>query len=78
MITLVEGNNLLDVQMVRLTVQTTLSGQVTDNLGPISGVKVTIGNLVTYTNSTGEYNLTLSPGTYVATFEKQGYQTAVY
>lgn len=57
-----------------------LYGVVTDaQTGyPISGVKVTIDGLTTYTNASGNYGFTgLSPGSYTITFEKDGYETLV-
>ena len=56
-----------------------LSGVVSDaETGyPISGVKVTLDGLVVYTSSAGEFLLEgLEPGTYIITFEKEGYETA--
>lgn len=57
----------------------TLYGVVTDaETGyPLSGVKVTIDGLTTYTDASGNYGFTgLTPGSYAITFEKEGYETA--
>lgn len=80
-ITLVEGNNELNVQMAPiLPPVANLYGVVTDaETGyPLSGVKVTIDGLTTYTDASGNYGFTgLTPGSYTITFEKEGYETAV-
>lgn len=57
-----------------------LYGVVTDTEtgSPIQGVKVTLGNLVVYTDSSGNYGYEgLAPGDYTITFEKNGYETVV-
>jgi uncharacterized membrane protein len=80
-ISLQEGDNVLNVQMIPTgSPQAALIGQVTDaDTGqPISQVKVTLGTLVTYTNSSGQYSFEgLNPGNYSVSFEKTGYQTVV-
>lgn len=80
-ITLVEGDNVLDVPLPPIPPPTAnLHGVVYDaETGyPIEGVKVTIDGLVTYTNASGAYAFEgLTPGTYTITFEKDGYETEV-
>lgn len=80
-IILVEGNNELNVGLVPIPPPVAnLYGKVTDaQTGyPLSGVKVTINSLVTYTDAGGNYGFTgLSPGSYTITFEKDGYETLV-
>ncbi|MBA7702089.1 hypothetical protein ES703_110843 [subsurface metagenome] len=78
MITLVEGNNELNVGMTPIAPPIAyLYGVVTDaGTGyPIGGVKVTINGLITYTNSSGEYAFEVQPGSYTVTLEKEGYVT---
>jgi len=81
-ITIHEGDNPLNIQMVPIVVppgEATLHGVVTDAVtgDPIAGVKVTIDGTTAYTNAGGEYGFTgLPPGSYVVTFEKEGYETA--
>lgn len=55
----------------------TLTGVVTDSTGiPLSGVKVTIAGVSTYTDASGRYGFTgLTPGSYAVVFEKAGYNT---
>lgn len=78
-ITLVEGNNQLNVGMTPIPPPVaSLYGIVTDaETGyPIEGVKVTIDGLTTYTNASGAYAFEgLTPGGYTITFEKEGYET---
>lgn len=77
------GANVLNVTMTVIVTQSTLSGVVGDVAGyPISGVTVAIssqaGGVITQTqtNSLGEYAFgSLTPGTYIITFTKQGYNT---
>lgn len=79
-ITLQEGDNELNVQMPPVVVLANLYGVVTEaETGyPLSGVKVTIDSLVTYTDTSGNYGFTgLTPGSYTVTFEKEGYETEV-
>lgn len=80
-ITLVEGDNVLNVPLTPIPPPVAnLYGVVTDaQTGyPISGVKVTIDGLTTYTDASGNYGFTgLSPGSYTITFEKDGYETLV-
>ena len=71
-----EGNNTLNIQMVKITGN--LSGVVSDeNTGlVISGVKVTVAGLVAYSDSNGYYEVDgITPGNYTVTFEVSGYQT---
>ena len=76
---LVEGNNELNVRMTPiLPPVANLYGVVTDaeTGSPLSGVKVTIDGLTTYTDASGNYGFTgLTPGSYTITFEKEGYET---
>lgn len=80
-ITLQEGNNVLDVPLSPIPPPVAnLYGMVTDaeTGSPLSGVKVTIDGLVTYTDASGNYGFTgLTPGNYTVTFEKEGYETEV-
>ena len=80
-ITLVEGDNVLNVPLTPLPPPVAnLYGVVTDaETGyPLSGVKVTIDGLVTYTNASGAYGFEgLALGSYTITFEKEGYETEV-
>jgi len=79
MANLVEGNNVLDVQLIPIAPPVAnLYGVVSDaETGyPLSGVKVSIDGLTTYTDASGNYGFTgLAPGAYTITFEKDGYQT---
>ena len=78
-ITLYEGTNELNVPLTPIPPPVAnLYGKVTDaeTGSPLSGVKVTIDGFVTYTDAGGNYGFTgLSPGSYVITFEKNGYYT---
>lgn len=79
-IVLVEGDNILNVPLSPIPPVANLYGVVTDaETGyPLSGVKVTIDGLVTYTDAGGNYSFSpLTPGSYVVTFEKIGYETVV-
>ena len=80
-IILYEGNNELNVQLTPIPVPVAnLYGVVTDaETGtPLAGVKVTIDDLTTYTDSAGQYAFEgLTPGGYTITFEKEGYETVV-
>lgn len=80
-VTLVEGNNELNVSLPPIAAPVAnLYGVVRDaETGyPLSGVKVTIDSLVTYTDANGAYAFVgLSPGSYTITFEKDGYETEV-
>ncbi len=81
-IVLVEGNNELNVQLIPIPPPVAnLYGVVTDaQTGyALSGVKVTIDGLTTYTGDDGNYGFTgLPPGSYTVIFEKAGYETAVF
>ena len=60
--------------------QATLYGRVTDAVTgvPVSGVKVSIDGLVTYTDASGNYGfIGLTPGSYSIEFSKDGYETVV-
>ncbi|MBA7483250.1 hypothetical protein ES707_18761 [subsurface metagenome] len=80
-ITLVEGNNVLNASLTPIPPPVAnLYGVVTDaSTGyPLSGVKVTIDGLVTYTDASGNYGFEgLAPGSYEVRFEKDGYETEV-
>ena len=80
-IVLAEGNNVLNVQLVPIAPPVAnLYGVVRDaQTGyALQGVKVTIAGLTTYTNANGEYGFSgLTPGSYIITFSKDGYQTLV-
>ena len=80
-IVLSEGENVLDVQLTPIPPPVaTLYGVVTDaQTGyPLSGVKVTINGLTTYTDAGGNYGFTgLTPGAYTIQFSKDGYETVV-
>ncbi len=77
-IALVEGDNVLNVQMPRILAN--LYGVVTDAQtgAPIAGVKVTIDGTSTYTDASGNYGFQgLTPGSYTIAFEKEGYETVI-
>ena len=79
-IVLQEGTNVLNVGLTPIPPVASLYGVVTDaETGfALSGVKVTIDGLVTYTDVNGTYAFEgLTPGTYTITFEKEGYETLV-
>ena len=82
-IVLVEGNNVLNVALTPIYVPPPLAnlyGVVTDaQTGyALQNVKVTIAGLTAYTDANGGYGFTgLTPGSYVVTFEKSGYETIV-
>jgi protocatechuate 3,4-dioxygenase beta subunit len=74
-----EGTNTLSVTMVAIPPPTgTLTGKVTDSAtgAAISGVTVSLAGTNTTTDSSGNYGFTgITPGTYVITFTKAGYNT---
>lgn len=78
-INLVAGDNQLNVVLTPSIVPTaTLFGTVTDESTgyPLNGVAVTVSGLVRYTDAYGNYRFEgLAPGSYVVTFEKEGYET---
>ena len=80
-IVLYEGANELNVGLIPIPPPVAnLYGVVVDaeTGSPIPAVKVTIDGLVTYTDSLGQYAFSgLTPGSYVVTFEKDGYETLV-
>ena len=79
-IVLAEGNNMLNVGLVPVPAVANLYGVVTDaETGfVLSGVKVTIDGLVTYTDLNGTYAFEgLTPGSYSVEFSKDGYETLV-
>ena len=79
-IVLAEGNNMLNVGLVPVPAVANLYGVVTDaETGfVLSGVKVTIDGLVTYTDLNGTYAFeALTPGSYSVEFSKDGYETLV-
>lgn len=83
-IVLVEGDNVLDIQLTPVSPPVAnLNGVVTDaNTGlPIQGVLITmvfpveVNGLSTTTDTNGFYSFTgLAPGTYTIVFEKDGYE----
>ena len=77
-ITLYEGNNELNVSLTPIPPPVAnLYGKVTDaSTGyALQGVKVKIAGLTAYTNANGNYGFTgLTPGSYIITFEKSGYE----
>lgn len=79
MIVLVEGNNELNISLTPIgPAVASLHGIVSDDdTGyTLSGVKVTIDGLVTYTDAYGNYGFEgLSPGSYTVEFSKDGYET---
>ncbi|MBA7700348.1 hypothetical protein ES703_109059 [subsurface metagenome] len=81
-VVLYEGDNVLDIQLTPLPPPVAnLYGVVTDiETGyPISGAKVTIDGLVTYTDAGGNYGFTgLTPGSYQGKVEKEGYETVTF
>ena len=79
MVTIVAGNNELNVQMTLIT--GTLFGVVTDAStgAPIQGVAVSLNGASTSTNSSGAYAFAgIVPGSYTIIFSKSGYQTITY
>ena len=80
-VTLVEGNNELNIAMTPIPPPVAnLYGVVTDaeTGAPISGVLVTLDGLTAYTGANGVYLFEgLTPGSYTITFEKAGYETLV-
>ena len=78
-IILAEGDNTLNIGLVPIPPPVAnLYGKVTDaETGyALSGVKVTIDGLVTYTNTSGNYGFEgLEVGGYTIKFEKAGYET---
>jgi len=80
-IILLEGDNILNVALTPIPLpMANLLGVVTDaKIGnPLSGVKITINGLITHTDTDGVYAFVdLVPGSYVVTFEKEGYGTEV-
>ena len=76
-----EGDNVVNVTLTPIPPpMANLSGVVTDadTGGPLSGVKVTIDGLTTYTNASGVYGFVdLEPGNYTVIFEKEGFETVV-
>lgn len=78
-IVLYEGNNELNVGLTPIAPPVAnLYGVVTDGETsyPLSGVKVTIDGLTTYTDASGNYGFTgLTPGSYAIEFSKDGYET---
>ena len=83
MVTLLEGNNQLNVSMTLIYVPpavANLYGKVTDAVTgyALQGVMVEIAGMVAYTDSSGNYGFTgLTPGSYTITFSKAGYETLV-
>ena len=77
-IVLHEGNNALDVELTpipspKANLYVTVSDSATNQ--PLSGVKVSIGGLVAYTDSSGVCFFSgLNPGSYEITFQKEGYE----
>lgn len=75
MVTLVQGDNILNVQMV--SIKANLMGKVTnsDTGQPVQGVLVTIqGGESTLTDDDGDYAIVgLTPGTYTIVFSRSGY-----
>ena len=88
MVTLKEGLNELNVQMVSIAppepVFATLHGVITDaeTLTPLGGVSVGLWSsdgaallASDFTNSSGEYRMdNILPGNYLVVFEKDGYE----
>lgn len=75
-ITLVEGNNTLNINMTYIS--STLSGTVTDAYtgAPIAGVQVTLNGSSTTTNASGKYSFAgLQPGSYDIIFSAPGYES---
>lgn len=84
-ITLVEGDNVLDVQMVRILAN--LFGVVTDAAtdAPLASVTVELRSpdgtellFSTMTDSSGNYSIAdILPGNYLVYFKKEGYESEV-
>ena len=81
MVTLLEGNNTLNVGLVPIAPPVAnLYGVVTNAATgySVQGVKVEIAGVFVYTDSSGNYGFTgLTPGSYTVTFSKAGYETLV-
>jgi hypothetical protein len=86
MVTLLEGNNTLNVSLTPIAPPVAnLYGVVVDAVtgSPLQGVNVVItapgwAGLGTYTDSSGAYGFAnLTPGSYTVTFSKAGYETLV-
>ena len=81
MVTIVEGDNVFDVQLVLVSQpEGSVSGIVTDydTELPVSAVLVTIQGKNTSTNSSGAYTIMgLALGSFPLTFEKAGYETLI-
>lgn len=81
MVTLLEGNNQLDVGLTPIAPPVAnLYGKVTDAVTgyALEGVRVEIAGVFIYTDSSGKYGFTdLTPGNYAITFSKAGYTTLV-
>jgi uncharacterized membrane protein len=76
-----EGNNELNVNLEPVAApMATLYGVVVDaDTGQaLAGVIVTVGGLTTTTDSQGRYSISMTPGSYTVSFEKEGYQTLSY
>ena len=82
MITLIEGDNFLNVPLTPNPVPVAnLYGTVRDAATglPLQGVTVEVGGVVTLTDASGAYSIIgLVPGSYEARFSKPGYQTVIY
>lgn len=76
-VTLVPGANTLNVALVATTPRATLSGTVTFNGNPVSGVTVSTQGLSVTTGSDGTYRFSdLTTGSTTVTAQKAGFQDA--
>jgi hypothetical protein len=75
---LVDGNNTLNVTLVPVAVlATSLEGYVSDSVGGLPGVLVTVQGKNDTTDTTGYYIIEgLTPGNSAVTFSKSGYNSA--
>jgi hypothetical protein len=75
-VTLVEGANQLNIQILATVTWAVLSGHVSNSLNnPVPNVKVTITSHVMLTDENGDYHFQLLAGTYAIKFENSLYVT---
>lgn len=77
-ITLVEGQNTVDLQMTKIVIETYLEGTVAEDTTPLAGVKITIDGQTAYSDAIGYFILhNLTPGVPLTlTWELAGYVMA--
>ncbi len=73
-ITLMAGETVSGFNLLLLEITAIISGKTTINGStPLEGVKITAGQLETYTSSSGTYSLELTRGNYSVSASKDGY-----